>query len=109
MGRKTPLKGVRGWDRFLVRLRRRVAPAHVLVFGSRARGDHLNESDVDILVVANSFDGMKWIARVQLVQSLWDGDLMLEPLCYTEAEFAKRSKEISIVREAARTGIPVTI
>jgi hypothetical protein len=52
---------------------------------------------------------MPWLDRLHLVLSLWDGELLMEPLCYTEAEFKKRSTEVSIVREAARTGIPIAL
>ncbi len=109
MGGTTPLGEIRGWGRFKTRLIKRVAPTEILVFGSRAAGTHLHSSDIDLVIVSDEFEGMPWIARLHLVLSLWDGDLTIEPLCYTEAEFAKRSKEVSIVREAVRTGIAIPL
>lgn len=109
MGGTSPLGGIRGWRQFRQRLVERVAPQQVLLFGSRAAGTHLHSSDIDLLIVSDEFDGMPWLDRLHLVLSLWDGDLAVEPLCYTVAEFERRSKQVSIVREAARTGIPIPL
>ena len=45
----------------------------VLLFGSRARGDNLIESDYDIIIVSKDFEGINFIKRMGLVQDLWDG------------------------------------
>lgn len=109
MVRQAPLKDVPEFPRFLRRLKSEVAPSKVLLFGSRATGKNLHSSDIDLLIVSDFFQGMPWRKRMHLVMSYWSGSLALEPLCYTEAEFEKRSKEISIVREAARTGVPLRV
>ncbi|HKZ60375.1 MAG TPA: nucleotidyltransferase domain-containing protein [Candidatus Thermoplasmatota archaeon] len=109
MGSSQALNQIRGFDRFMVRLKRRYAPSKVLLFGSRARAEHLATSDVDLLIVSDAFEGIPWRLRLQLVVKMWDGDVALEPLCYTETEFQRRSKEISIIREAARTGVALRI
>lgn len=109
MGPASALKQIEGFEPFMAKLKRRVDPSRVLLFGSRARSQHLASSDIDLLIVSDAFEGMPWRERLHLVLSLWDGKLALEPLCYTESEFKTRSKEISIVREAARTGVPLPL
>jgi len=109
MGKKAPLSNVDGFDRFMRRLKRRIDPSVVLLFGSRARADHLRNSDIDLVIVSDAFNGMPWRDRMHLVLRLWDGEVALEPLCYTRSEFATRSKQASIVREAARTGLPLPL
>jgi hypothetical protein len=94
---------------FLRRLDRQYRPAQVLLFGSRARGQARLDSDIDLLIVSDAFEGVPWIERVVRVCRLGDGDIALEPFCYTTREFAVRSKQITIVREAARTGVPIAI
>jgi len=37
--------------------------ADVYLFGSYARGDHLLDSDVDVLVVSERFEGMAYVDR----------------------------------------------
>jgi len=44
-------------------------PARVLVFGSRAQGNPLEESDLDLLVVSKSFEGVPFIERAHRI--LW--------------------------------------
>jgi predicted nucleotidyltransferase len=58
---------------FLTRLQRQYGDQvqHVILFGSKSRGDFQQESDVDLLIVLKSDD---WRLRDQIV------DLTLEPL-----------------------------
>ncbi|CAJ36716.1 predicted nucleotidyltransferase [Methanocella arvoryzae MRE50] len=80
-------------------------PEKIILFGSRARGDHLVDSDVDILIVSSKFEGMNWLKRIMDVSLLWTGLVTLEPICYTPAEFEDKKKLIGIVNEAIREGV----
>jgi predicted nucleotidyltransferase len=86
-------------------IRAKFAPEKILLFGSRARGDHLIESDIDILIVSDKFEGMGWRERIITAFSDWDKQQMLEPLCYTPAEFEKKKRQIGIVKQAIEEGI----
>lgn len=81
------------------------APEKILLFGSRARGDHLIESDIDILIVSDKFEGMTWRDRIVTAFGEWDKMQMLEPLCFTPAEFEKKKREIGIVKQAVEEGV----
>ena len=68
------------------------------LFGSRARGDWLEESDWDIMVISPEFADISFpdratmlLRRVPLKR--------VELLCYTEEEFQGRMGEIGIVAE----------
>jgi len=93
--------------RFLARLVRGLRPERVILFGSRARGDHRKASDYDLLVVAETFRAVPWASRAALVMRLWDLPLDLEPICLAPAEFRRRSRELSIVGVAVREGVAV--
>ncbi|OGS49661.1 MAG: hypothetical protein A3K65_06840 [Euryarchaeota archaeon RBG_16_68_12] len=93
--------------RFLGRLQRELHPQVVLLFGSRARGDHRPDSDYDLLVVSNRFRRVPWVQRAALVTVLWDLPLDVEPICLTPAEYRRRRNEISIIGEAVREGVAV--
>lgn len=41
-------------------------PQRVLVFGSRARGDALKHSDLDVLVVSEVFRDVPWLERCRV-------------------------------------------
>lgn len=79
----------------------------MILFGSRARNDHLFNSDVDVIIVSDYFEGMNYIRRMHKVVGFWDEDLLLEPLCYTPEEFEMKKREIGIVRQAVKDGIEI--
>lgn len=80
----------------------------LIVFGSRARGDYQESSDVDILLVSEDFEGVNWYKRPKNFFLDWDYDNLPTPeiLCYTPAEFKeKKTKKGSIVKTAHEEGV----
>ena len=106
MGSKPAALGP-GFRRFLARLRRELDPEVVILFGSRARGDHRADSDYDLLVVSDRFQSVPWVQRASRITLLWDLPLDVEPICLTPAEYRRRRDEISIIGEAVREGFAV--
>ncbi|MCX8175775.1 MAG: nucleotidyltransferase domain-containing protein [Candidatus Bathyarchaeota archaeon] len=81
--------------------------ALILLFGSRAREEHLVDSDIDLIVVSSRFKNVEFIERpVSILRILYNEGVKksLDILCYTPEEFRKKSQEIGIVREALKTG-----
>ena len=71
------------------------------LFGSRARGDYLEESDWDLMIVSPEFNGIPFPQRATLF--LRKVPLRrVELLCYTEEEFQERVAESGIVAEASK-------
>ena len=69
------------------------------LFGSRARGDHLEDSDWDVMLIAPDFAAMPFPQRGTYIlenSALRRVDL----LCYTPGEIKERAGEIGIVTEA---------
>ena len=58
----------------------------LVLFGSYARGEQLAESDVDLIVVAEGFNGLPFYEREYLVYKMYSGKLPLEAWCYTPRE-----------------------
>lgn len=90
---------------YLPLLVERFRPASVVVFGSRARGDALKHSDLDLMVVSQAFANVRWLDRPGLVLESVPVPFAVELLCYTPEEFARKSEEFGIVRTAVREGI----
>ena len=86
-------------------LMERFQPSKVLVFGSRARGDALKDSDLDLLIVAESFECVRWLDRPVRVYEECDIRLSVELLCYTPEEYDRKRRELGIVRTATEEGI----
>jgi predicted nucleotidyltransferase len=78
--------------------------ADVYLFGSYARGDHLLDSDVDVLVVSERFEGMAYVDRVAFVRSKLPYDMGFEIVALTPCEFEKGGP---FIREVSRYWIKV--
>jgi hypothetical protein len=89
----------------LPRLVARYRPNKVLVFGSRARGEALRNSDLDVLIVSSAFEGVRWLDRQGRVYEDCAVRLDVELLCYTPEEYAGKVREFGIVRTAALEGV----
>ncbi|MDK2783893.1 MAG: uncharacterized protein PWP49_630 [Thermococcaceae archaeon] len=84
--------------------------AKIIFFGSRIRGDHLKDSDYDIIVVSKAFRKKHFTKRSsEVLRALWNAGIVgdFEILCYTPEEFEKKKRSLGIVREALREGIIV--
>lgn len=86
---------------FVERVRAKYRITQAILFGSRARGDHLADSDYDIVLVSPDFQGIFFSRRSALMHDFWTHwPLDIEPLCYTPAEFEKKKAQIGIVSKA---------
>jgi len=86
-------------------LRKRFKPQKIILFGSRARGEHLEESDIDLLIVSEHFKELGWRERIIEAFGYWSDKRMLGLICLTPEEFEERKLEIGIVAQAAKEGI----
>lgn len=93
--------------RYLPKLKRRYRPSVVLAFGSRARGEALAESDLDLLVVSDRFRGVPFLERVSALLTELDIPFAVDVLCYTPEEFARKRRELGIVSLAVEEGVPL--
>ncbi len=91
-------------DRFIERVKNRFLPEKIILFGSRARGDHLKDSDYDIMIISKGFEGLNFRDRIIEVYRLVVEPLNVEVICLTPEEFKARKDELSIVGVAAKEG-----
>lgn len=90
---------------FLSKVKERFKPESTILFGSRARGDYLEESDYDIMIVAKSFRGIHFLERMELVYELWDDKRRLDVVCYTPEELEVKREQIGTARQACDEGV----
>ena len=89
-------------------IERYFAPQHVILFGSRATGRARPDSDIDLILVSPSFEGVRFIKRMSMFREKIDPlryGLSMDVLCYTPEEFKDMSTGIGMVAEAAKEGI----
>ena len=93
--------------RFAGSLKKRMHVERLILFGSRARGDHFVQSDFDVVVVSDDFAGMRFPSRGARLLELWDSNLDLEPLCYTRDEWERLKNNRGILLRAQNEGIRI--
>jgi hypothetical protein len=76
-----------------------------VVFGSRARGDALSTSDLDVILVTPAFRSIPFLRRTVAVLEALDYPARLSPLCYTPEEFEAKREEYGIVPVAVEEGL----
>lgn len=96
--------GVTALGRFLERVHRQLPPARAILFGSRARGTALEDSDYDLILVPPAFAPLDFAERLRRVQAAWELPEPLEALCYTPEEFDAQRRGVTTVGEAVREG-----
>lgn len=94
--------------RLLRRLGQRIRVDRAIIFGSRVRGNHLRDSDLDLILVSKDFVRMPFTDRPKAVYPYWTSRLSLQVICLTPKEFEERSQRITIIREARKEGISLS-
>lgn len=65
-------------------------PERIILFGSLARGNFSEDSDVDLLIIKETKD--RRIDRIKKILLEVDYNLPFEPLVYTQSELEERKK-----------------
>ncbi|MGY6658825.1 nucleotidyltransferase domain-containing protein [Amycolatopsis sp. TRM77291] len=87
-----------------------VPPVYAAVFGSVARGEATEGSDVDLLLIRpDDADADRWETQVDELAvevTRWTGN-DTRPLEFAEAELAERAYDEAVLRDVARDGLTV--
>ena len=94
---------------FLKKLKEKFKLSKIILFGSRAKGDYLEDSDYDFIIVSNYFENISFLKRMELIYKDFDLDVNVDIIPITEKEYKKRKNELSILGEGIRKGIEIEI
>ncbi len=94
-------------QKFKRSLSRKMNVQQMVLYGSRARGDHLKESDVDVILVSKGFIQVPFVERIYNTTKHWKHDLPLEIFCYTPEEFELKKKESRYMQKILSEGIAI--
>jgi len=92
---------------FKERLSKKIKVQKMILFGSYARGEPKEDSDVDLLIVSPDFKKTRFIKRSLGFYKLWSLDLPVDYICFSPEEFEKQKKRISIVSTALEEGVEI--
>lgn len=93
--------------RFRDRMSERYPIDELILFGSMAGGELREESDIDLIIVSEGFEGMNFLKRAARAYDYWDLEYPVDFLCYTPGEFEERKRRVSLVAHAIKEGIAI--
>jgi len=102
MGKKEFIKMI---NVFASKLKKDYAVSNIIFFGSRTTDKYHKDSDIDLIIVSDDFEGMHFIDRASKMYDYWESDMPIDFICYTSKEYELLKKRISIVKEALTKGI----
>ncbi len=79
-------------------------PVRVIVFGSRVQGTARPESDLDVVIVSETFRKMPMPERMPWLVWLADFDKHIDFFCYTPEEFQYIRQVSSVIEDAVQHG-----
>jgi predicted nucleotidyltransferase len=94
-------------DEIVPKIKKELSPRLVVIFGSRVRGDSSKESDIDILIVSDFFEGKPFLGRMPMMLRTFKFAWPVDYLCYSPEEFEEIRSSSVIIREALNQGIEV--
>ncbi len=105
MSKEPPERIRRAVQLFLRELSKSVKVEAAYLFGSYARGDWLETSDIDLIIVSPDFRGRRFTERLDLLEALqWRLGITphIEALAYTPEEFQMLRDRSVALRDASR-------
>jgi len=89
----------------LERILQMFSPRHIIAFGSRVNGTAKEDSDIDLIVVSDAFEGMPFLERARKFNEAISWHLRVDVWCLTVMEFERLRRQIGVVADACREGI----
>ena len=90
-------------QKYLDRLPIKVEEA--ILFGSTATDNRLAESDIDLIIISQDFEGMELPQRFLILQKNWQSKTDLEAFGFTREEFDSLKNKSIVLQEAVEYGI----
>jgi len=94
-------------ENYIRQLKKEIPVEKVVLFGSYAKGDYHKDSDVDLAIFSDYFDGMRRVDGINyLLLRAMEYDIDLEPLPFTKADYIEKS---GFAREVLKEGIEINV
>ena len=103
-----PPKVIRALDELVKKLKKLYGDVEVYLFGSYAKGEWLEDSDIDIIVISKHFEELSLSERYRIVRSLASKKLSFEILTYTPREFEIVKDKSIVIQDAMKYWIKLT-
>ena len=77
----------------------------VILFGSYARGNYTDNSDIDVCIIAENISN-SYLAMLQIAPKAVDIDVRIEPVVFSDEEFSEANL-YGLLKEVKNYGIEV--
>jgi len=77
------------------------------LFGSMARGDFRDSSDVDLIIVSESWSKVKYTDRLSLLYRIWDKPIDATLIPLTSEELHRLSEHSVSIRDASQYWVEI--
>ncbi|MBU7009951.1 MAG: nucleotidyltransferase domain-containing protein [Theionarchaea archaeon] len=84
-------------------------PEKVILFGSRVKGEAEEESDLDVILVAETFREVHFLRRMPMVLKKIRFPKHVDYICYFPEEFERMKETSSVVMDALEKGIVLVL
>jgi len=81
------------------------APRHIIAFGSRVNGTAREDSDIDLIVVSDAFEGVPILERSRRFNEAVKWHIRVDAWCLTVKEFERLRRQVGVVADACREGV----
>lgn len=81
---------------------KKLDPERIILFGSIARDNWDEASDVDVIVVYGT--DKRFLDRLKELYTIWDIPMAVDILAYTPAEFAEMVSDNYFIQDAVKDG-----
>jgi predicted nucleotidyltransferase len=104
-------------DRLIEKFRREALPKlieefkpdKVILFGSRAKNNARQDSDIDLIVISPLFKGIPFIRRMSAVLKKVSFPSHVDYICYTREEYERIKDASSVIRDAREQSVELTV
>lgn len=101
MGKNIDLRKV---EDFLRKISKKYKLKKAIIFGSSVKGNFGENSDIDLIIISDKFEGLSSLKRPVELYLEWDLDYPVDFICSTTKEFEKLKRRVSLVKEALKNG-----
>ena len=107
MSRATTPQVITALKKLKTKAKKKYSIERLLLFGSRARGEELLTSDVDVIIVSRDFNTIPFRKRPDFFLDEWTLPVDFEVLCYSPEELERKKKELGLVQQALKEGVDI--
>lgn len=86
-----------------------IKPSRIIIFGSRAKDNAKENSDIDVIIISDYFKNIPFIRRMPILLRLIRFEKHIDFLCYTEDEFENIKEKSIIVSNALKNSIELSL